>query len=47
MCMRKQQIALVLLGAGLGLALSFALCGWFWRALLAAVLLALGIWLLV
>lgn len=42
MCVRRRQLGLLLIGLGLGLALSFLLCGWFWRILAALALLAAG-----
>lgn len=42
MCIRKAHVGLVLIGIGLGLAVSFLLCGWFWRAVLALGLLIAG-----
>lgn len=41
MCIRKGQIGLVVLGIGVGLLLSFLLCGWFLQ--LAAALLCIGV----
>ncbi len=46
MCVKMAQLGLVLLGAGIGLLVSFALCGWVLRVLIAAILIGLGLWLL-
>lgn len=43
MCIRHGQLALLFLGLGLGLLLSFALGSWFWRLLCAAALIVAGI----
>lgn len=43
MCIKHGQLALLLLGVGLGLLLSFALGGWFWRLFCAAALIVGGI----
>ncbi len=43
MCVRRKQLGLLLIGLGLGLLLSFVLCGWFWRILAAIALLAAGL----
>ena len=42
----RTQLGLVLLGAGIGLLVSFALCGWFLRVLVAIILIVLGLLLL-
>ena len=39
-------VLLVLFGAGIGLLVSFALCGWFLRVLVAIILIVLGLLLL-
>ena len=41
MCVKTERLGLLLIGAGVGLLLSFALCGWFLRVLIAAILTAL------
>ncbi len=46
MCVKTEQLGLLLIGAGVGLLLSFALCGWFLRVLIAAILIVLGLLLL-
>lgn len=46
MCVKTEQLGLVLLGAGIGLLMSFALCGWFLRVLVAIILIVLGLLLL-
>lgn len=46
MCVKMEQLGLVLLGAGIGLLVSFALCGWFLRVLVAIILIVLGLLLL-
>lgn len=46
MCVKTQQLGLLLLGVGFGLLASFALCGWFLRVLAAIVLIVLGLLLL-
>ena len=46
MCVKTEQLGLVLLGAGIGLLVSFALCGWFLRVLVAIILIVLGLLLL-
>ena len=46
MCAKTEQLGLVLLGAGIGLLVSFALCGWFLRVLVAIILIVLGLLLL-
>ena len=46
MCVKTEQIGLLLIGAGVGLLLSFALCGWFLRVLIAAILIVLGLLIL-
>ena len=46
MCVKTEQLGLVLLGAGIGLLASFALCGWFLRVLVAIILIVLGLLLL-
>ena len=46
MCVKRDRLGALLLGVGIGLLASLALCGWFWRVLLAAVLLVLGFMLL-
>ena len=43
---RDPKLGLVLLGAGIGLLVSFALCGWFLRVLVAIILIVLGLLLL-
>lgn len=43
MCVRRKQLGLLLIGLGLGLLLSFVLCGWFWRILAAIALFAAGL----
>ena len=45
-CVKTEQLGLVLLGAGIGLLVSFALCGWFLRVLVAIILIVLGLLLL-
>ena len=45
MCVKTKQLGLLLIGAGVGLLLSFALCG-FLRVLIAAILIVLGLLLL-
>lgn len=42
MCIKRNACALLLLGAGLGLMLSFLVGGWFWRLLIAVGLLILS-----
>lgn len=42
MCIKNESLALLFFGLGLGLLLSFALCGWFWRLLCALALLVAG-----
>lgn len=42
MCIKKGQIGLVLIGAGVGLLASLALEGWFLLVLIAAALLVSG-----
>ena len=44
MCVKTEQLGLVLLGAGIGLLVS--LCGWFLRVLVAIILIVLGLLLL-
>ena len=46
MCVKTKQLGLLLIGAGVGLLLSFALCGWFLRVLVAIILIVLGLLLL-
>ncbi len=46
MCVKTEQLGLLLIGTGVGLLLSFALCGWFLRVLIAAILIVLGLLLL-
>ena len=46
MCVKTERLGLLLTGAGVGLLLSFALCGWFLRVLIAAILIVLGLLLL-
>ena len=46
MCVKNEQLGLLLIGAGVGLLLSFALCGWFLRLLIAAILIVLGLLIL-
>ena len=46
MCVKTEQLGLVLIGAGIGLLVSFALCGWFLRVLVAIILIVLGLLLL-
>ena len=46
MCVKTERLGLLLIGAGVGLLLSFALCGWFLRVLIAAILIVLGLLLL-
>ena len=43
---KTERLGLLLIGAGVGLLLSFALCGWFLRVLIAAILIVLGLLLL-
>ena len=45
MCVKTERLGLLLIGAGVGLLLSFALCGWFLRVLIAAILIVLGLFL--
>ena len=42
MCVKTERLGLLLIGAGVGLLLSFALCGWFLRVLIAAIQIVLG-----
>ena len=46
MCVKTEQLGLLLIGAGVGLLLSFALCGRFLRVLVAIILIVLGLLLL-
>ena len=46
MCVKTEQVGLLLIGVGAGLLLSFALCGWFLRVLVAAILIVLGLLIL-
>ena len=46
MCVKTERLGLLLIGAGVGLLLSFALCGWFLRVLIVAILIVLGLLLL-
>ena len=46
MWVKTERLGLLLIGAGVGLLLSFALCGWFLRVLIAAILIVLGLLLL-
>ena len=41
MCVKTEQLGLLLIGVGIGLFLSFALCGWFLRILIVLGLLIL------
>ena len=43
MCVKTEQLGLLLIGVGIGLFLSFALCGWFLRILIATILIVLGL----
>lgn len=43
MCPRTEKLRLFLLGFGLGLLLSFLVCTWFWRLLLAAGLITIAL----
>ena len=46
MCVKTERLGLLLIGAGVGLFLSFALCGWFLRILIATILIVLGLLIL-
>ena len=46
MCVKMEQLGLVLIGAGIGLLVSFAMCVWFLRELVAIILIVLGLLLL-
>ena len=46
MCVKTEQHQPQLLGAGIGLLVSFALCGWFLRVPVAIILIVLGLLLL-
>ena len=46
MCVRPERVGLLLLGIGVGLLISFALCGWFLRAAAALALIVIGLVLL-
>lgn len=43
MCPRTEKLRMFLLGLGVGLLVSFLICGWFWRCLLAAGLIAIAL----
>ena len=43
MCVKTEQLGLLLIGVGIGLFLSFALCGWI---LIATILIVLGLLIL-
>lgn len=43
MCLRTERLRMLLLGLGIGLLVSFLICGWFWRLLLAAGLIAIAL----
>ena len=43
MCPRTEKLRIFLLGLGLGLLLSFVICTWVWKLLLAAGLIVGGI----
>ena len=43
MCPRTEKLRIFLLGLGLGLLLSFVICTWVWKLLLAAGLIAIAL----
>ena len=43
MCPRTEKLRIFLLGLGLGLLLSFVICAWVWKLLLAAGLIAIAL----
>ena len=43
MCPRTEKLRLFLLGLGLGPLLSFVICAWVWKLLLAAGLIAIAL----
>ena len=43
MCPRVEKLRMILLGLGIGLLVSFLVCVWFWKLLLAAGLIAIAL----
>ena len=43
MCPRTEKLRIFLLGLGLGLLLSFVICAWVWKLLLAGGLIAIAL----